>query len=385
MNENNPTKSSYKTLSHSVSTTIMMKTNTKTPLSGCSTGRTTLPQKVLRSHHKLSSRHASINNDIQSTPLKKQLNNSVMLYNSSSKSSKKTRNVNHNQVAFFRCIPKSCTNIFKSTAIPQSHRSSETSTSILKLFSQYFPKQLIEEGAYSSNNQYVRLKLFSIISAKKKIMNLIPNDANAHKIKTPEEYLKSAYNPVLKFQKKIQVKHLTAIAKELAVNYSKEFSLSKKESFSQKYRLYPGVLNVNNESIDKEILKKMMNQNKKLNLEINKILKIGKKDNTLNWKKDILQKFKTIMIRSAIHFKRLNISIKDFYSHADDSIPPLKDKGRHELITAIKLKNIKEIYKLIDENTFLIHDFDDVNMSLNYQYSLNKLLCIGQQRGMFTK
>ena len=56
-----------------------------------------------------------------------------------------------------------------------------------------------------------------------------------------------------------------------------------------------------------EMINRLINNNFKLNKEVKKIIDINELNEKYLHNKKILQRFKEILIRCAIHFKRLNI------------------------------------------------------------------------------
>jgi ankyrin repeat protein len=106
------------------------------------------------------------------------------------------------------------------------------------------------------------------------------------------------------------------------------------------------------------MINRLINNNFKLNKEVKKIIDINELNEKYLHKKKILSKFKEILIRCAIHYKRLNISLEQFYKLDLDSIQPFSNKESYTLICAIKDKDINHINKLLKNNYFLVYDFD---------------------------
>ena len=83
-------------------------------------------------------------------------------------------------------------------------------------------------------------------------------------------------------------------------------------------------------------------------------------------KKEIYKRFREIMLKASIHFKRLNISLDDFYSipkYSQDNIDAderlrLKQismqKNGQYFFNALKEGNTQEIIKLMNKNYFIM-------------------------------
>ena len=71
------------------------------------------------------------------------------------------------------------------------------------------------------------------------------------------------------------------------------------------------------------------------------------------------------MISAAIHFKKLNISLKDFFNKKYKSLKPSENVGSETLIQAIKDNDIETVERIIKENRLLVHDFDFFNQTVS--------------------
>ena len=72
----------------------------------------------------------------------------------------------------------------------------------------------------------------------------------------------------------------------------------------------------------------------------------------------LLNKFKRTIIKCAIHFKKLHISLEQFYNLNNKNIKPFEHNETKLLLTAIKDGNNSLVYDLIMKNNLLIYDFD---------------------------
>lgn len=91
-------------------------------------------------------------------------------------------------------------------------------------------------------------------------------------------------------------------------------------------------------------------------------------------------KFKRLLLSAAIHFKKLNMTIKEFYTKNYVSIKPYEKSGSVLLIQAVKEGSINTVLVLLKENKLLVHDFDYVYFILIF--SLDKQHYIGLQKGI---
>ena len=79
-------------------------------------------------------------------------------------------------------------------------------------------------------------------------------------------------------------------------------------------------------------------------------------------KQKILLRFKQVLIRAAIHFKRLNIELDDFLSKNSKTIKPFEEESSYNLICAIKDKDPDAVIRMVKENNFVVFDFDHVKI-----------------------
>jgi cytohesin len=200
---------------------------------------------------------------------------------------------------------------------------------------------------------------YPIISPKKIVKNILPKEYNFKQSKTPDEVLRNAYYPVVRYQKKILNKHINAINKEIGVSYSSWFNLIKKENFSEKLQTTQDLIELQKDKKLIEMIQKLINTNFKLKKEVSKVIHENREKEEYERKQKILSKFKIVLIKAAIHFKRLHISINDFYKMEIKSIKPFSNEGTFRLICAIKDKDVNVINYILDHDSFLVYDFDN--------------------------
>ena len=213
---------------------------------------------------------------------------------------------------------------------------------------------------YNNNNEitFKTETKFPIINSKKILKNLLPKEYDYNHEKTSEEVLKNVYHPLVRYQKKMLNKHINAINREIAVEYSNYFTIANKNNFSEEFQMCQDLIDLQSNEKLVEMINRLINNNFKLNKEVKKIIDINELNEKYLHKKKILSKFKEILIRCAIHYKRLNISLEQFYKLDLDSIQPFSNKESYTLICAIKDKDINHINKLLKNNYFLVYDFD---------------------------
>ena len=106
----------------------------------------------------------------------------------------------------------------------------------------------------------------------------------------------------------------------------------------------------------------LINNNFKLANEIDEVLEAKKKKEEFERKQKILLRFKQVLIRAAIHFKRLNIELDDFLSKNSKTIKPFEEESSYNLICAIKDKDPDAVIRMVKENNFVVFDFDHVKI-----------------------
>ena len=167
------------------------------------------------------------------------------------------------------------------------------------------------------------------------------------------------YHEIINYVQKKNVLSKKALTKESESKFEEPYSLINKNKFSKKHQL---IFEYDPRLTDFE------KENKKMNTNINESIKVrGGAEQQVNYihidehkkrRQFLLNRFKMVIIRAAIHFKKLNIDIHDFYKNYKQNLGPFVNKQTQFLISAIKEKNYKETCKLLSENKYLALDFD---------------------------
>lgn len=228
-------------------------------------------------------------------------------------------------------------------------------------------------------------KGFPIIAPKKIMKNILPREYDFNRIKTPEEVLRNAYHPVVRYQKGLLNKHINAINQEINVNYSSNFWLINKDKFSEQFRMCQDLIDLEKDTKLIEMISDLINKNFKLGNEIDEVLEAKKRKEEYERKQKVLLRFKQVLIRAAIHFKRLNINLDDFLARNSKTIQPFEEEASFNLICAIKDKDINAVKRMLNHNKLVVFDFDHVYLYLTLLNSLSKLLCIGPQKEIYIK
>ena len=227
-------------------------------------------------------------------------------------------------------------------------------------------------------------KGFPIIAPKKIMKNILPKEYDFNRIKTPEEVLRNAYHPVVRYQKGLLSKHINSINQEINVNYSTNFWLINKDKFSEQFRMCQDLIDLEKDTKLIEMISELINNNFKLGNEIDEVLEAKKRQEEYERKQKVLLRFKQVLIRAAIHFKRLNIDLDDFLAKNSKTIQPFEEESSFNLICAIKDRDIDSVKRILNHNKLVLFDFDHVYLYITI-YSLNRLLCIGQQKETYIK
>jgi hypothetical protein len=174
--------------------------------------------------------------------------------------------------------------------------------------------------------------------------------------------MRNAYHPVVRFQKKQLGKHINNINKEINVDYSHTFTLVNKEKFSDKFRTAEELIDLDKDTKLFELIDNYISTKFKLGDEIDNVIEQKRKREKIEKRKKLLLKFKRVLIRAAIHFKRLGVSLEEFMNMEFEHIKPFEHKDSFDLIFAIKEKRIDVISKMVKDNRFLVLDFDNVSL-----------------------
>ena len=244
---------------------------------------------------------------------------------------------------------------------------SETPRKIYSLFkSGLSQKEYDRIKNYSCDDITHPKQSFPMIANKKVVKNILPKEYNYSKRKSPDEVMRNAYHPVVRFQKKQITKHMNNIYKEINVDYSNTFTLINKLKFSEQFRTAEDLIDLEKNTNLYELIDKIILSSFKLGNEIDNIIEQKRKENKEDKRKKLLLKFKRVLIRAAIHFKRLDVTLEEFLSMDLHHVKPFEHKDSVNLIFAIKNKDKDSVYRLVKENRFLVFDFDNVSKCIIY-------------------
>ena len=224
--------------------------------------------------------------------------------------------------------------------------------------------------------------IYPILGQKKMLKNLMPKEYDYNTIRSPLELLHDTYHPLLRFQKKMLAQHINAINQEIGVTYSKHFTLVDKTKIPEKYQMAQDLIDLQKDEKLIGLIRELIDRNFGLEKEVEKALDLQKKEKEILRKKQIKKRFCEVMLKASIHFKRLNISLEDFYSlpnyiptksnnETNASIDYNKDKERttegeakqkqmimqkngQHFFEAIKAGDSYEIIKILNSNYFIM-------------------------------
>ena len=169
--------------------------------------------------------------------------------------------------------------------------------------------------------------VYPVFGQKKMLKNLMPKEYDYNTLKSPLELLHDTYHPLLRFQKKMLAQHINAINQEIGVTYSKHFTLVDKSKIPEKYQMCQDLIDLQKDEKLIKLIRDLIDRNFGLEKEVTKALISQKKEKEKLKRKHIYKRFTEVMLKASIHFKRLNLSLEDFYSIPSYMISQTK-KGR---------------------------------------------------------
>ena len=188
-------------------------------------------------------------------------------------------------------------------------------------------KKLIEskliKDDYNTNNPKTEFYIpkdqfgnivYPVYGQKKMLKNILPKEYDYNTKSSPLELLHETYHPLLRYQKKLLSQHINAINQEIGVAYSKHFTLVDKSKIPEKYQMCQELIDLQKDEKLIRLIRELIDRNFGLEKEVAKTLDLQKKEKENLRKKKIYKRFCEIMLKASIHFKRLNISLEDFYS-----------------------------------------------------------------------
>ena len=181
--------------------------------------------------------------------------------------------------------------------------------------------------------------IYPVYGQKKMLKNIMPKEYDYNTNRTPIELLHDTYHPLLRFQKKMLNQHINAINQEIGVTYSKYFTLVDINKIPKKFQMCQELIDLQKDEKLIKLIRELIDRNFGLEKEVEKALDSQKKEKEIQRKKMIYKRFSEVMLKASIHFKRLNISLEDFYS-IPNYLP--STKTNNEIILNEDIKNIKE-------------------------------------------
>ena len=156
--------------------------------------------------------------------------------------------------------------------------------------------------------------IYPVYGQKKMLKNLMPKEYDYNTCRTPIELLHDTYHPLLRFQKKMLNQHINAINQEIGVTYSKYFTLVDASKIPKKFQMCQELIDLQKDEKLIKLIRELIDRNFGLEKEVEKALDSQKKVKENTRKKMLYKRFSEVMLKASIHFKRLNISLEDFYS-----------------------------------------------------------------------
>ena len=207
------------------------------------------------------------------------------------------------------------------------------------LTNNYSIKKLAEskliKDDYNTNNPNTELyipkdqfgnAIYPIFNRKKTVKNILPKEYDYNTIRPPLELLHDTYHPLLRYQKKMFNQHINAINQEIGVAYTKPFTLVDKNKIPEKYQMCQDLIDLQKDEKLFKLIRELIDRNFGLDKEVAKALDLQKKEKEILRKKQIYRRFCEVMLKASIHFKRLNISLKEFYSMPNYDFNKIEDE-----------------------------------------------------------
>ena len=241
--------------------------------------------------------------------------------------------------------------------------------------------------------------IYPVYGQKKMLKNIMPKEYDYNTIRSPLELLHDTYHPLLRFQKKMLSQHINSINQEIGVTYSKYFTLVDNSKIPDKYKMCQDLIDLQKDEKLIKLIRDLIDRNFGLNKEVEKTF--DKKKETLQEKlkkKNLYQRFGKIIIKAAIHFKKLNISLEKFYEKLENKNSYLKldekskqkyelqihKQGQH-LFQAIKANDIEEILNVVKNNNnilFYTDHFKQTPLHICAKRNLYQLILLFTSKGI---
>ena len=192
--------------------------------------------------------------------------------------------------------------------------------------------------------------IYPIYGQKKMLKNIMPKEYDYNTNRTPIELLNDTYHPLLRFQKKMLNQHINAINQEIGVTYSKHFTLIDINKIPKKFQMCQELIDLQKDEKLIKLIRELIDRNFGLEKEVEKALDSQKKEKEIARKKMIYKRFSEVMLKASIHFKRLNISLEDFYS-IPNYLPSTRTNNGNAISSDIKNVNEKNNILLDKDET----------------------------------
>ena len=174
----------------------------------------------------------------------------------------------------------------------------------------------------------------------------MPKEYDYNTQRTPIELLNDTYHPLLRFQKKMLNQHINAINQEIGVTYSKPYTLVDKNKIPEKFQMCQELIDLQKDEKLIKLIRELIDRNFGLEGEVDKALNLQNKEKEKERKKMIFKRLSEVMLKASIHFKRLNMSLEDFY--AISNYLPSARSSRENLTDIPDNKNIQSNKLLLE-------------------------------------
>jgi hypothetical protein len=177
--------------------------------------------------------------------------------------------------------------------------------------------------------------------------------------------IENKFKKVTELRTKCMKNNMEAMKKDIVINYDQLFQLAKQERFSKEYQVNHDVIDFEKDEQLQKLINNMISKKFDFRSEMDNIFnkqmqneeKSRKKSNAIRWRRCI--------ITAAIHFKRLNLTIQEFYEGKHEPIKALENEGTWEFIQAVKDGDYGTVNKKLQENKLYVHEYDYVRIKRN--------------------
>ena len=241
--------------------------------------------------------------------------------------------------------------------------------------------------------------IYPVYGQKKMLKNIMPKEYDYNTVRSPLELLHDTYHPLLRFQKKMLAQHINSINQEIGVTYSKYFTLVDNSKIPEKYKMCQDLIDLQKDEKLIKLIRDLIDKNFGLDKEVEKTLvKTNESLQEILKKKTLYQKFGKIIIKAAMHFKKLNISLEKFYEKLEDKQLykeldenakqkrelEIHKQGQH-LFQAIKAGDIDEILNVVKKNyeiLFYCDHFKQTPLHICAKRNLYQLILLFTSKGI---